>query len=69
MIKKGIKNFVIYGLLLLLVAITLVPFYLITVNATHSSFDIVTQLNLLPGKYLIENYRKLQEYVNIWSGF
>ena len=59
MIKKGIKNFVIYGLLLLLVAITLVPFYLITVNATHSSFDIVTQLNLLPGKYLIENYRKL----------
>ena len=69
MIKKGIKNFVIYGLLLLLVAITLVPFYLITVNATHSSFDIVTQLNLLPGKYLTENYRKLQEYVNIWSGF
>lgn len=69
MIKKGIKNFVIYGFLLLLVAVTLVPFYLITVNATHSSFDIVTQLNLLPGKYLIENYKKLQEYVNIWSGF
>lgn len=62
-------NAVIYGFLLLLVIITLVPFYLVTVNATHSSFEIVTQLNLLPGNYLVENYEKLQQYVNIWSGF
>ena len=69
MIKKGMINAVIYGFLLLLVIITLVPFYLVTVNATHSSFEIVTQLNLLPGNYLVENYEKLQQYVNIWSGF
>lgn len=68
-IKKWIKNILLYGFLLLLVVITLIPFYLITVNATHSSFEIVTQLNLLPGKYLMENYKKLQSYVNIWSGF
>lgn len=69
MIKKGMINAVIYGFLLLLVIITLFPFYLVTVNATHSSFEIVTQLNLLPGNYLVENYEKLQQYVNIWSGF
>lgn len=69
MIKKKIINILIYGLLLFLVIITLVPFYLIVVNATHSSFEIVTQLNLLPGKYLRENYQKLQEYVNVWRGF
>lgn len=69
MIKKGMINVIIYGFLLLLVVITLVPFYLVTVNATHSSFEIVTQLNLLPGKYLVENYQKLQQYVNIWDGF
>lgn len=67
--KKGIKFFLIYAFLLFLVLLTLLPFYLVTVNATHSSFDIVTKLSLLPGKYLGENYATLQKYVNIWSGF
>lgn len=67
--RRGIKNFLIYTFLLFLVLLTLLPFYLVTVNATHSSFDIVTKLSLLPGKYLGENYATLQKYVNIWSGF
>ncbi len=67
--RRGIKNFLIYTFLLFLVLLTLLPFYLVTVNATHSSFDIVTKLSLLPGKYLGENYATLQKYVNIWRGF
>lgn len=67
--KKAFKNFFIYAFLVLLVLLTLLPFYLVTVNATHSSFEIVTKLSLLPGKYLPENYETLQKYVNIWSGF
>ena len=43
--------------------------YLVVVNATHSSFDIVTKLNLLPGKNTLENYTTMQSHVNIWRGF
>lgn len=38
-------------------------------EATHSSFDIVTKLNLLPGKNTLENYTTMQSHVNIWRGF
>lgn len=67
--KKKVEKMLIYIFLIFLVMVTVIPFYLITVNATHSSYEIVTRLNLLPGKSLVENYKKLQEYVNIWSGF
>ena len=69
MAKKIVAKTLIYAILIFLVILTLVPFYLIMVNATHSSFQIVTQLNVCPGGYLKENYEKLQQYVNIWSGF
>lgn len=60
---------VIYFLLFLLLLLSLVPFYLVIINSTHSSFDIVTKLNLLPGKALAENYATMQSNVNIWRGF
>lgn len=60
---------VIYLLLFLLLLLSLVPFYLVIINSTHSSFDIVTKLNLLPGNALAENYATMQSNVNIWRGF
>ena len=60
---------VIYLFLFLLLLLSLVPFYLVIINSTHSSFDIVTKLNLLPGKALAENYATMQSNVNIWRGF
>ena len=45
MIKRILKKAIIYFFLILLIVITLVPFYLVTVNATHSSYEIVTKLN------------------------
>lgn len=60
---------VIYIFLFLLLMLSLVPFYLVIINSTHSSFDIVTKLNLLPGKALAENYATMQSNVNIWRGF
>lgn len=59
----------IYTFLLFLLLLSVVPFYLVIVNGTHSSFDIVTKLNLLPGNALAENYRTMQSHVNIWRGF
>lgn len=58
-----------YVLLVFLLLLSVIPFYLVIVNATHSSFDIVTKLNLLPGAALADNYETMQSHVNIWRGF
>lgn len=58
-----------YIFLILLLLLSVVPFYLVIVNATHSSFDIVTKLNLLPGSAAVDNYATMQSHVNIWRGF
>lgn len=68
-VKKHFSGVVIYAFLLFLLFFSLVPFYLVTINATHSSFDIVTRLNLLPGSAFLENYQTIQSHVNIWRGF
>lgn len=67
--QKIISNVIIYAFLISLLLLSIVPFYLVVVNATHSSFDIVTKLNLLPGKNTLENYTTMQSHVNIWRGF
>ena len=66
--QKIISNVIIYAFLISLLLLSIVPFYLVVVNATHSSFDIVTKLNLLPGKNTLENYTTMQSHVNIWRG-
>ncbi len=67
--KIKLSGILMYALLILLLLISAVPFYSVMINATHSSFDIVTKLNLLPGKELISNYNTMQTHVNIWKGF
>jgi len=70
---KGIKhigvNVLIYGFLILLLLLSVVPFYLVMINATHNNLDIVTRLNLLPGRAVSENYHTMQSHVDIWRGF
>lgn len=58
-----------YLFLCFLLLLSIVPFYLVIINGTHESFDIVTRLNLLPGNALAENYATMQSNVNIWRGF
>ena len=67
--KFKVSRVFMYAFLVLLLLLSVVPFYLVMVNSTHSSFDIVTQLNLLPGDALAENYETMQSHVNIWRGF
>jgi len=67
--KSKALNFLKYAFLILLTFISVFPFYLMIVNGTHSSMDIVTKLNLWFGSSLGENYTKMQSNVNIWSGF
>ncbi len=68
-INKIILDTVMYTFLILLLLLSIIPFYLVVVNSTHSSFDIVTRLNLLIGNNLGENYATMQSHVNIWRGF
>jgi len=69
--RKKIKftNILIYIILLLLLALTVLPFYLVIINSTHSSINIATKLNLGIGSYLVDNYQTMQEKINIWEGF
>lgn len=67
--QKIVSNIIVYAFLIFLLMLSIVSFYLVVVNATHSSFDIVTKLNLLPGKNTLENYTTMQSHVNIWRGF
>ena len=71
MIKTGhaVSRAFLYLFLILLFLLSVVPFYLVVINAMHSSLDIVTKLNLLPGGSTAENYRTMQSHVNIWRGF
>lgn len=67
--QKTASKVFMYAFLILLLLLSVVPFYLMIVNATHTSFDIVTRLNLLPGSAFAENYETMQSHVNIWRGF
>lgn len=55
--------------LLFLTLLCAVPFLVVFVNSTHSSMDIITGFNLVPGDSLSENYETMQSLVDIWRGF
>ncbi|MDF2672591.1 MAG: sugar transporter permease [Clostridiales bacterium] len=67
--KRLISNIVLYFFLLLLAIVCFLPFYIMIMNSTHSSVDISTKLNFLPGTDFINNYKSMSSSVNIWQGF
>ncbi|RSK25704.1 carbohydrate ABC transporter permease [Bacillus sp. HMF5848] len=67
--KKRLTKIVIYSLLILLALISFIPFYMMIVNATRDTKDILMGFTFLPGSELIENYKTMLSYVNIWNGF
>jgi multiple sugar transport system permease protein len=60
----------IYLVLFILLIITIVPIWLLLVNATRSTVEIQQGLSLLPSTHLLENYGILQgKGLNLWRGF
>ena len=57
--KLKINRFFVYLFLVVLVVITLIPLWLLIVNATRSTVEIQQGISLLPSKYLISNYKIL----------
>lgn len=68
--KRGRITAVILWLILICLAVlSVLPFYMMIINATRSNVEISRGVWLTPGDQLIRNYRIIQGKVNIWRGF
>ena len=67
--KFKISHVFIYLLLILLTLICVVPFYIMVINATHSTNELYAGLSVVPGKYLLDNLRNMLSMVNMPRGF
>lgn len=66
MILRGFVYIVLFALLI----ITVVPIWLLVVNATRSTLEIQQGLSLFPSIHLFDNYGVLQgKGLNLWRGF
>ena len=60
----------VYTFLFVLLVITLVPIWVVLVNATRSTVEIQQGLGFLPSTHLLENYNiLLGRGLNLWRGF
>ncbi len=60
----------VYLFLAFLIVVTVIPFWIVIINATRDGMAISTQgITLIPGSSLIENYKILVENVNVGRGF
>lgn len=70
MIKKiHMGRTAVYIGLILLVILCFCPFYIMIINATHSSNELMTGMYLLPGKSTGKNYESMTAMINIGKGF
>lgn len=67
--KIHIGRVIVYAGLILLVILCFCPFYIMIINATHSSNELMTGMYLLPGKSTGRNYESMTAMINIGKGF
>lgn len=58
-----------YIFLILLSIISVIPFIMMIINATRSNGEILRGFTLIPGAALIDNYKVLISYMDVWRGF
>jgi multiple sugar transport system permease protein len=65
-----ILRVIIYTFLVLMLIITIVPIWLLMVNATRSTYEIQQGVSILPSTHMIDNYNiLLGRGLNLWQGF
>ncbi len=65
-----IKKIIIYAFLFFLVALSILPFWIMFANATRSTYAIQSSVSLFPGKYLVYNWQVLTgRGFSIFKGF
>ncbi len=63
-----IKQNLLYLILIILSITCLIPFLLMMVNATRTGNEIVTSFTLIPGSALVDNWRIVSGYFNLFQG-
>ena len=66
--KRRIVRGIIYLFMIAISLLALFPLYTMFISATHDNYDIVTQINLLPGGQFLGNFRRLVKSADIWRG-
>lgn len=67
---QNTKRSMVYILCVFLSALSILPFWIMIVNATRSSSQIQASVSLIPGSYLLYNWDVLQsKNFNIFTGF
>lgn len=67
--RSAASTTILYLFLIALAIISILPFYMMVINSTHSNVEISQKVWVTPGDQLVENYRIIQKKVNIWRGF
>jgi multiple sugar transport system permease protein len=69
-IGTHVGRFFVYLLLFVMLAVTIIPIWLLIVNSTRSTTEIQQGVSILPSTHLIENYRLLlSKGLNLPRGF
>lgn len=66
--RRNVNRSIIYVFVLFIAAITFFPLFIMAISATHDNFNIVTQINLLPGNHFFINLERLTRFMNIPRG-
>lgn len=66
--RTSVLDIACYILIILLVLLCTLPFYMMLVNATHENSAISSSFQILPGRYLAQNYQNLSTYADIGLG-
>ncbi len=68
--NTNVMRVFVYAVLIILLVVTIVPIWLLIVNATRSTTEIQQGISILPSTHLVENYRIMHSKgLNIWQGF
>jgi len=68
--STNVMRIFVYIVLFILLAITIIPIWILLVNATRSTAEIQQGLGFLPSTHLVENYNLLiGKGINLWQGF
>ncbi len=68
-VKRAASHFLVYFFCLLVAVTAFFPFFTMLVSSTWDNYNIVTNLNVVPGPYFVRNYERLTQNINIWRGF
>jgi multiple sugar transport system permease protein len=66
---KVSNKFMVYAILAVLLILCIFPFYIMIINSTHTTEELMVGLYLAPGNALFSNYGNLSQMTDIWKGF